>query len=116
MYILKIPDDEELIIPEYIDGKKVVELGHGENGLAEHEFVINGTNTKKLTIQHQFSIRDKFPAKYYVNFPNLTDLIFIDFLYCNLSCTENDLTVPYYIWKSQLRYPKREVKKIRARI
>ena len=111
VYILKIPDDEELIIPEYIDGKKVVELGHGENGLAEHEFVINGTNTKKLTIQHQFSIRDKFPAKYYVNFPNLTDLIFIDFLYCNLSCTENDLTVPYYIGNPNYAIPNVELRK-----
>lgn len=33
VYILKIPDDEELIIPEYIDGKKVVEVGAFASGI-----------------------------------------------------------------------------------
>lgn len=115
-YILGIPDVEDLVIPEYLDGKKVVELGHGENGLAKHEFIINGTNTKRLTIQHQFSIYNDAGIRPYVNFPNLTNLIFIDFLYCNLSYSKNELTVPYYvgnnyIWDDSYTKPSVELKK-----
>lgn len=108
-YILKIPDVEELVIPEYIDGKKVVELGHGENGLAKHEYIITGNNTKKLTIQHQFYIRDGFPATDYVDFPNLINLTFVDFLYCNIFTSKTELLVPYYIGKKNSNVPSVEL-------
>lgn len=112
VYILKIPDDEGLIIPEYIDGKKVVELGHCHTGLGyQKQYIITGTNTKTLTVQHEFDIRNDYGIDFYANFPNLTDLIFIDFLYCNLSYTENDLTVPYYIGNPNYAIPNVELRK-----
>lgn len=97
-YILGIPDVEDLVVPEYIDGKKVVELGHCDMGIGyKNDYIINGNNTKKLTIQHQFSIYNDAGIRPYANFPNLANLIFIDFLYCNQSYSQNELIVPYYI-------------------
>jgi hypothetical protein len=112
VYILDIPDTEELIIPEYIDGKRVVELGHMDTGIGySHDYVIVGENTTKLTIQHQFEIRNDRSSKYYVDFPNLINLTFIDFLYCNQSYSENELIVPHYIGKRSSNVPTVELKK-----
>lgn len=111
MYILDIPDTEELVVPEYIDGKRVVELGHKrmETGILKNYCVV-GTNTKKLTIQHQFDIRYDYSIDY-VNFSNLTNLTFIDFLYCNQSYLENELLIPHYIGKKSVNVPSVELKK-----
>lgn len=112
VYILDIPDVEELVIPEYIDGKKVVELGHCDTGIGYmNDYFVVGTNTKTLTIQHQFKIRNKAPVKYYVDFPNLTKLIFIDFLYCNITTLEEEIIVPYYIGKQNSNIPTVELRK-----
>ena len=110
--ILDVPDTEELIIPEYIDGKKVVELGYCDEGIGYmNDYFVVGTNTKTLTIQHQFKIRNGAPVRYYVDFPNLTNLIFIDFLYCNELYSENELIVPHYIGKRSSNVPTVELKK-----
>ncbi len=112
VYILDIPDVEELTIPEYIDGKKVVELGYCDMGIGYmNDYFVVGTNTKSLIVQHQFEIRNNAPTKYYVDFPNLTNLTFIDFLYCNQSYSENDLLVPHYIGKRNSNVPTVELKK-----
>lgn len=111
-YILEIPDDEEVVIPEYVDGKKVVELGHLDMGIGTMEkYYIVGTNTKKLTIQHQFHIRKVGPIETYVNFPNLTNLTFIDFLYCNQTASEDEIIVPHYIGKKSSNVPIVELRK-----
>lgn len=111
-YILKIPDAEELVIPELIDGKKVVELGHMDMGIGyKNDYIVTGNNTKKLTIQHQFSIRNAAGINFYANFPNLTDLIFIDFLYCNISISTSELIVPCYIGKDNFNKPSVELRK-----
>ena len=111
VYILDIPDTDELTIPEYIDGKKVVELGHLREQIAYMErYCIVGENTKKLTIQHQFDIQYEHAVNY-VNFPNLTNLTFIDFLYCNQSFSGNELLVPYYIGKENSNVPTVELRK-----
>ena len=112
VYILDIPDTEELVIPEYIDGKRVVELGHlrEQTGYLKR-YIVVGENTKKLTIQHQFDIREEAPVTYYANFPNLTTLTFVDFLYCNQACSENELLVPHYIGKRSSNVPAVELKK-----
>jgi len=111
VYILDIPEDEDLVIPEYIDGKRVVELGHlrMETGYLKNYCVV-GTNTKKLTIQHQFDIRYDQTINY-VDFPNLTNLTSIDFLYCNQSYSGNDLLVPHYIGKRNSNVPTVELRK-----
>ena len=112
VYIVDIPDTEELIIPEYIDGKRVVELGHKDMGIGYmNQYCIIGENTKKLTVQHQFDIREDAPVTYYVDFPNLTNLTFIDFLYCNQSYSENEIIVPHYIGKRSSNVPTVELKK-----
>ncbi len=111
-YILKVPDVEELIIPEYIDGKKVVELGHCNLGLGyRNDYVIIGTHTKKLTVQHEFDIPSDYGRNFYANFPNLTDLIFVDFLYCNLSTSKNELTVPFFVGEKTSNVPSVELRK-----
>ena len=111
-YIIEIPNAENLIIPEYLDGKKVVELGHCDTGIGYmNDYFVVGTNTKTLTIQHQFKIRNKAPVKYYVDFPNLTKLIFLDFLYCNISTSEEEIVVPYYVGKQSSNIPTVELRK-----
>ena len=107
-YIIDIPDFEELVIPEYVGGKRVVELGHKRSPI---DYIIVGENTKKLTIQHQFKIHKETYYRCYVNFLNLKSLIFIDFLYCNQSYEENELIVPYYIGKESTNVPTVELKK-----
>lgn len=118
--ILDIPNTEELVIPEYIDDKKVVKLGYILDGLGytKHYF-IDGANTKVLTIQHQFEFCDEglifdWSSKqwaYMVDFPNLTNLIFMDFLYCNQSYIEEELMVPHYIGERSTNVPDVELKK-----
>jgi hypothetical protein len=76
-----------------------------------NDYLIVGTNTKLLTIQHQFYIRNKAPVKYFVDFPNLTKLIFMDFLYCNIIATQEEITVPYYIGKQNSNIPSVELRK-----
>ena len=106
-YVLDIPDIEELIIPEYIAGKNVVKLGHIQR---TRDYKLICENTKKLTIQHQFAIQyDNFGK--FVYFPNLTNLTFIDFLYCNQSYSGNELLVPHYIGKESTNVPTVELKK-----
>ena len=49
--------------------------------------------------------------KYYVDFPNLTKLIFLDFLYCNISTSEEEIVVPYYVGKQSSNIPTVELRK-----
>jgi len=112
VYILDIPDVDELLIPEYIAGERVVELGHKDTGIGYmNHYCIVGENTNKLIIQHQFDIREDAPVTYYVDFPNLTNLTFIDFLYCNQSYSEDELLVPHYIGKKSSNVPTVELRK-----
>lgn len=73
-------------------------------------YIVVGENTKKLTIQHQFDIRYDHIINY-VDFPNLVNLTFIDFLYCNQSYSENELLVPHYIGKRNSNVPTVELRK-----
>ena len=111
VYILDIPDDEEVIIPEYIDDKRVEKLGTIDMGLGHlMEFYINCPNTKKLTIQHQFSIESDYEDSF-VDFSSLTSLTFIDFLYCNQVYSEKELIVPHYIGVKSTNVPTVELRK-----
>ena len=110
VYIINIPDVEDLVIPEYINGERVKKLGHYEDGLGYgDEYFVEGINTKKLTIQHEFKVNGYFGT--YVNFPNLTNLTFIDFLYCNSSASGEEIIVPHYIGKRSSNVPTVELKK-----
>lgn len=97
-YIIDIPDVEDLVIPEYIDEKKVVELGHHYTNIGYYkDYEIYGEKTKRLTVQHEFYIRYKELLSCYICFPHLTTLVFIDFLYCNLEYNQDTLKVPYSV-------------------
>ena len=80
-YIIKIPETEEVTIPEYIDGKKVVQLGYEEDSpffeIGTRHFV--GSETiKVLTIQHTFT--NAFIGK----FTKLKKIMYFDYPYCTL--------------------------------
>jgi len=110
VYILDIPDTEELIIPEYIDGHQVDLLGFCYRSYASRsDYRINGKNTKKLTIQHPIDIYEH-QGDEYVNFPNLTHLTFIDFLYVNQRSSKDELMVPHYIGARTSNFPRVELK------
>ena len=68
-YIIKIPETEEVTIPEYIDGKKVVQLGYRDQGLGYmKDYWIDGRHVKQLTIQHDMNY-------YLTNFTNVETFI-----------------------------------------
>ena len=74
--IIELPKTEEVVIPEYIDGIRVAQLGYEEIGIMYSEtHVVDGSHVKKLTIQH--------PMVYYsVDFSYLETLVYVDYLYC----------------------------------
>lgn len=75
-YILDLPDKEEVVIPEYVDGYKVLKLGYYEKGyMYTKVHTVSESKIKKLTIQH-----DVVP--YSVDFNSLETIIYIDIVYC----------------------------------
>ncbi|MDR2267630.1 MAG: hypothetical protein LBE09_08665, partial [Christensenellaceae bacterium] len=95
-YIIEVPNVEELVIPEYIDGKRVQGMGYYDSGLGYgKEYKVVGNATVKLTVQHQFHIN--VPENDVVDFPNLKSLVFLDFLYCNAVSTTKEILVPYCV-------------------
>jgi hypothetical protein len=110
-YIIEVPDVEELVIPEYIDGKMVKGMAYRDTlfGYGK-DYTVVGNATVKLTIQHQFRI--KYPESDFVDFPNLKSLVFLDFLYCNAVSTMKEILVPYCIGKgSKANLPIVELRK-----
>ena len=76
--IIELPKTEEVVIPEYIDGIRVAQLGYDYVGLtygSGGKYCVDGSHVKKLTIQH--------PMVYYsVDFSSLETLVYVDYLYC----------------------------------
>ncbi|MBP5242248.1 MAG: hypothetical protein J6Z36_00980, partial [Clostridia bacterium] len=78
--IIELPDSEEVEIPEYIEGKRVAQLGYKDIGLGYmNEYYVDGSKVKKLTVQHHFEVYEQGA---YANFSNLESLTYIDFIYC----------------------------------
>ena len=101
LYDKSIDGSEEVVIPEYIYGKKVLELGYRYQppGYLSPNSLYR-SRIEKLTIQHEFSIFPINGGTYggqCVCFLGLKNLIFIDFLYCNLTKETAELIVPAYI-------------------
>ena len=120
IFITNIQDVPNVIIPEYIDGIKVVKLGCYEGSLIDKKldrqdaYLIYNNTTEHLTIQHEFTseiYKDFIQTHYYVNFTNLETLTYIDYLYCNLSSAEEELIVPHYIGKKNGNVPNVILKK-----
>jgi len=91
------------IIPEYIDGKRVVELGHK---FGDYVWAPRTMDIKELTIKHQFKVCENMDP-----FEHLTRLKFIDFLYCFQFYENQELIVPHYIGKRTSNIPIVELKK-----
>ena len=74
VYIISLPDSEEVTIPEYIDGKKVVQLGYHDIGISyDNIHTVIGKNIKKLIIKHNVNF-------YSASF-NIDTLVYLDFEY-----------------------------------
>ena len=88
--IISLPDSEEVVIPEYIDGKRVVQLGYEQVGIAvRRTHWVDGKNVKKLTIQHTF-------IWYAAMFPIIEILTIVDLPYC-FFLENNTLKVPDHV-------------------
>ena len=108
VYIFDVPSYTNLVIPEYINGKKVIELGnrYESKGYSSNSYLLT-YRVEELTIQHEFSITENLSGTRWgdcVAFIGLKNLIFIDFLYCNLSMETNELIVPKYIGEDPNNY------------
>lgn len=118
IFICDVPDASNVVIPEYIEGIKVVKLCCEEKSYiySKYDYIIDNCSVKNLTIQHEFAVElyDDYTTKqihYYANFTNLDTLTFIDFLYCNLSSTNEELIVPHYIGNKNGNVPNVILKK-----
>jgi len=86
--IISLPDSEEVVIPEYVDGKQVKQLGYKDVGIGYSQtYRVDGDKVKNLTVQHTFK---HFAA----DFRNLEKMVFIDLPYCFLNREYIDLTIP----------------------
>ena len=118
IFICDVPDASNVVIPEYIEGIKVVKLCCEEKSYiySKYDYIIDNCSVKNLTIQHEFAVElyENYTTKqihYYANFTNLDTLTFIDFLYCNLSSTNEELIVPHYIGNKNGNVPNVILKK-----
>ena len=85
--IIGLPDNEEVIIPEFIDNKLVKQLGYKEVSVGVMKtHTVNGSKVKKLTIQHTMDY-------YSVLFPNVETLVYVDVLYCFNYGSHTSLTI-----------------------
>lgn len=83
--IISFPDSEEVVVPEYINGKRVMQFGYEEKGFMYQEMhEVDGRNVKKLTLQHKVDF-------YKIYLPSLQTLVYNDFLAC--CATEGEETV-----------------------
>ncbi|MBR6516021.1 MAG: hypothetical protein IKT40_04105 [Bacilli bacterium] len=117
IFICDVPDASNVVIPEYIEGIKVVKLCCKEKSYiySRYDYIINNSSVKNLTIQHEFAVElydaPSNQIHYYANFTNLDTLTFIDFLYCNLSSISEELIVPHYIGNKNGNVPNVILKK-----
>ena len=103
--LFDFPNYENVIIPEYVDGHKVTQIGHIEYDIGSGDCHINYKSVTNLTIQHDVKIGKNLNDEDIVKFSSLETFTFIDFLYCNLSSTEEELFVPHYIGRKTYNIP-----------
>ena len=85
--IIELPDSEEVTIPEYIDGHRVMQLGYREmQYISYYDHYVDGKNIKHIIIQYNFACA-------YVNFSKVETITYIDFLYCFESFNSESLRV-----------------------
>ena len=105
--IVGIPDSEEIVIPEFIDGQPVKQMGYAEKkGDKTVPHYVDGEHVKKLTFQHR-------PNCLYMNFSNLSDIVYVDFVSMNTNVIAmGGLRVPDSFWYATMwKVPNVELKK-----
>ncbi len=77
--IMVLPVKEEVTIPEYIDGKKVVQLGYKDKPSIgfSGDYGVRSNCIKKLTITHEMNLYGASNESY-TEFNTLEELVFID--------------------------------------
>lgn len=77
--IIKLPDSEEVEIPQYLDNMPVMQLGYEEyDGLITWDPTVHrvdGSHVKRLIIRYYNQTKYK-----YVSFPNLETMVYVDIL------------------------------------
>ena len=91
--LIELPETEEVIIPEFIDGHKVMQLGFEEIGIGFRKLHMVGNDiVKTIIVQHNFE------SPYPDNCHNLEKIIYIDILYCLTIGTDNEkIVIPHKI-------------------
>lgn len=86
--LIELPETEEVIIPEFIDGHKVMQLGFEEIGISFRKLhMVSNDIVKTIIVQHNFE--SPYPDKLI----NLEKIIYIDILYCLTIGTDNQKIV-----------------------
>ena len=75
LYLIEVPDSEEITIPEYIDGYKVIQLGKHIGFFTSETKEVDGSHVKKITIQ-------QYAIYHAVDFHNAEVCIILDYFYC----------------------------------
>ena len=84
LYLIEVPDSEEITIPEYIDGYKVIQLGKHIGFFTSETKEVDGSHVKKITIQH-------YAIYHAVDFHNAEVCIILDYLYCEPYIYEKEI-------------------------
>ena len=84
LFLVGVPDSEEVTIPEFIGGQKVVQLGRHIGFFTSETKVVDGSHVKKLTVQH-------YVDYYAVDFHNAEVCIILDYLYCEPYIYEKEI-------------------------
>ena len=98
--IIELPKTEEVVIPEYIDGIKVAQLGYEEIGIMYSEtHVVDGSHVKKLTIKTPLiivgAIFDLESLVYYDYFVNTIDHKKLNFSFCEIITIQKGIGYNY---------------------
>lgn len=91
--IIALPDNEDVIIPEFIDNKPVKQLGYKEirTGHMETHTVL-GKDTKKLTIMH--------PVIVYSASFNIETLVYVDYVYIKSNSSDQTIRISNVVGNS----------------
>lgn len=85
--LLQVPEEEEITIPENIGGNKVEQLGYWyESNYDGGPYRLNAPKVKTLIIRHLMKYK-------YANFPNLKNLVFVDYLKIYLETNQEVLQI-----------------------
>ena len=88
-YLVEIPQEEEVVIPEYIDGYKVVGLGTTVRVIGySKDFYVENDVTKKLIFSHGI-----YSSAFMARLSKLETVVYLDFLNMDGNSTDSILII-----------------------